>query len=182
MAEHLDTYLLAVTTAYILLLYVFVYRCYLRQVQLTRQHDHIGKLRIELQRLGVCYVQLCGQMHLHILLYGILHHGYIRSDDGIYTGLLGVIDYCLHHRYILGVDHRVNGQIGLYARLAADSHDLVQVVGGEVCCRASTHVQVLDTEIYTACTGFDSGCQTLVRTYGSHDFYLACPTGRSHVM
>ena len=48
-AEHLYTYLLSAGSTDILLTDMAVDFCHLLQIQLTRQHHHIGKLRIEAQ-------------------------------------------------------------------------------------------------------------------------------------
>ena len=128
---------------------------HLLEVQFARKHNDISKLCVELQRLGVGDVQLGGEVHLNTLLTGILHHGYIRSDDRIHTGFAGVVDDSLHHRNVFGVDDRIDCQVGFDTRFTADLNNPVQVIGREVCSRARTHVQVLNAEINAVRTRLD---------------------------
>ena len=155
-----------------LLLDVMVDRRYLRHVQLPRQHNHIGKLRIELQRLCVGYIQLRREMHLFAYLVRVLHNSYIAGDDSINAHCMSLVHDLAHQRQILRIHHCVNGQIGLHARLTTRSNDRGHIVRGEVDRTAGTHIQVLNTEIDTRSTGLYRRCQTLPAPYRCHYFYL----------
>ena len=58
MTEHLDTYQFAFRSSYVLFLYLLVDISHLLQFQFSRQHHHIGKLRIKLQCLDVRDIEL----------------------------------------------------------------------------------------------------------------------------
>ena len=60
MTEHLDAHQFAAGSGDVLFLNLSVNLGHLVEVQLARQHDDVGKLGVELQRLDVRYVQLRG--------------------------------------------------------------------------------------------------------------------------
>ena len=72
MAEHFDTDQFAFRTAYVLLLYVTIDAGHLVHIQLACQDDNVGVLGIELQRLGVGYIELGREVYLYALAVGIL--------------------------------------------------------------------------------------------------------------
>ena len=121
---------------------------YLSEIQLSCQHDHVGKLGIESQGLGVGYAELCGYMHLHAYLTGIHDGSHVGSDHGSHPGSLCRFKCAFHILDILVVQDNVQGEICLDPMLRAYAHDLSEVRHLEVVGRVRTHVQFLDSEIY----------------------------------
>ena len=147
MAKHLDTDLHPRRSADMLGLYLTEDLSHLLHIQLTRQHDDISKLRIELQGFNIGDIQLCGEMHLLPHLITIGHHRHIRGNDGRDASLLGGIDDLMHQGNVLAVDNRIDGEITLDAMLITQSGNLAEVVDGERRGRMCPHVQLLNTKV-----------------------------------
>ena len=153
-----------------LLNHVAVNGSHLLHIQFARQDNHVGKLRVEPERLGVGDIQLRGQMHLHAHLIGILHDTDVGGDDSGQAGLFGVVHNLAHEGQILGIHHRVEGKIGLNPRSLTTLDDGVQVGCSEVGRRAGTHIQVFYAKIDTIRTGLNCCTEALPTPYRSHYF------------
>ena len=125
--EHLDTNLLARRTTDMLGLYLSIDLGHLLHVQLAGEHNDIGKLSVEAQRLDVGDVQLCGEMHLlpHPITIG--HNGHVGSYHGRDTRLFGSIDDLVHQRDVLTIDDGVHRQVTLDAMLTTGGCHLLTV-------------------------------------------------------
>ena len=132
MAEHLDAHQLTAGTADVLLLYLAVDVGHLFHLQLTCQHHHVGKLRIELQRLDVRDVQLRGEVYLHAHLAAVGHHGNVTGNDGRNLRLYGSIHYLVHRLDVLTIDNGIYREVCLHTCLVTGSGNLAQVVDSEV--------------------------------------------------
>ena len=173
MAEHLDADALAPRAADILLVDLTVDLGHLLQAQLARQHHHVGKLGVELQRLNVGDVELGRQMHLQPDAVAIGHHRHVAGDDSADVGLLGGIANLAHGSQVLTIDDGIHREIRLDAVLLARQRNDLQVVDGEVIGRVRPHVQLSDAEIHRAGTGLNGCCQRVARPHGGHDLKIA---------
>ena len=170
MAEHLYTYLLSTGTADILLTDMSVDFCHLLQIQLTRQHHHIGKLRIEAQGFHIADVELCAEVYLLPYLPGIAHHCHISGNDCRDACRLCRIYNGTHQRNVMVVYNGIDGEVALHAMFVARPGYFPQIVDSEGICRTGTHVQVLDTEIDGVGTCLYGCCERFARAYRCHDF------------
>ena len=82
MAEHFYAHKFAARTADILLYDGAVDGRHLVEVQLPREHHHIGPLRVETHGLGIADAQLRGDMHLHAHAAGVKDCRDVAGDDG----------------------------------------------------------------------------------------------------
>ena len=171
-AEHLYAYLMAAGAADVLLLNLAENLGHLVHIQLTRQHHHIGKLSIELQRLDIRNVKLGTEMNLLPHLVTIGHHSHIAGNDGRDAGLLGGIDNLVHQGDVLAIDDGVDGKIALDAVLIAGSGYLAQVIDGECRCRMGTHVKFLDAEVDAVGTSLNGRSERFARANRSHYFVI----------
>ena len=156
-----------------LLLYLAVDVGHLFHLQLAGQHHHVGKLRIELQRLDVRYVQLRGEVYLHTHLAAVGHHGNVAGDDSRNLRLYGSVHYLVHRLDVLTIDNGVHREVRLHACLVARCGNLAQVVNGEVVGRVRAHVQLLHSEIYRPCTSLQRCCQRVAAAHRSH-YFIVC--------
>ena len=175
MTEHLNAHQLSVGSADVLLLYLLEDISHLVHVQLTCQHHHVGKLGVELQRLGIADVELCRQMNLLSDFTTVRHDSHVRRNDSRNLSLLGSIDYLAHQLYVLVVDDGVDGQIALHAVLGTDGSNVVQVVDGEMIGRVRAHVELLHSEVDTVGTCLYGSLKAFTRTHGRH--YLVISYG-----
>ena len=170
MAEHLYTYLLPARAADILLTDVAVDFGHLLQIQFACQHHHIGKLRIEAERLHVADVELCAEVYLLPYPAGITHHRHIGRNDCRDACRLCRIHDGAHQRDIPVVYDGIDGEVAFHAMLFTRPGYLLQIVDGEGICRTGTHVQVLDAEIDGVRTRLYGCCERFARAYRCHDF------------
>ena len=160
MAEHLYAHLFAFRSAYVLFLYLAVYLSHLVHVEFACQDNHVGELGVELQRLYIAYVELCGEVHLHAFLVAVGHHGHVAGYHCGDVRLVCGVDYLVHCVDVLAVDYRVHREITLYAVLGTGGGNLVQVVDGEVVCRVRSHVELFHAEINRVGSGLYGSRQT----------------------
>ena len=132
MAEHLDAHQLALRSADVLLLYLLEDVSHLVHVQLARQDNHVGKLSVELQSLGIADVELRRKVNLNAHLAAVAHNSHVGSYHRRDICLLRRVDDLVHQLHILVVNDGVYGEIALHAVLCADGCYLVQVVNSEM--------------------------------------------------
>ena len=142
---------------------------HLVEAQFARQHDHVGELRVEAQRLDVGYAQLRGDMHLQADLPRIEDRGHVRGDDGVYAGLLRQVQHPPGLVHLLVIKRDVQGHVALDAVFTADAHDLRQILRLEIVRGMRAHVQVADTEIDRIGTALDRSRKTLEIARRGHD-------------
>ena len=87
---------------------------YLFQIQLARQHYHIGKLRVEAQGLHVRDIQLGTEMHFLANLPCITHHSHVCRNHGGDAGSLCRIHDGAHQRKVLVVNNGIDGKIAFH--------------------------------------------------------------------
>ena len=155
-----------------LFLYLSVDVGHLLHLQLTGQHHHVGKLRIEPQRLDVRDIQLCRQVHLHALLPAVCHHGNVAGNDRRYLRLHSGIHYLVHRVDILAVDNGVHRQIRLHTRCITLGGNIAQIVDGKVVGRVRTHVQLLHAKIHRVSACLQCRSQGVATPHGCHDFII----------
>ena len=172
MAEHLDAHQLSRRTLDLLLHNLVVDVLHLPHIQFSCQHDHIGKLSIEFQRLHIRDVQLCAEVHLLSHLLAIHHHCHVASNHGRNPGFLGCIHYLVHGVDVLAIDDGVDGEIALQSRLLADGSDVLQVVDAKGTGGMRAHIELSDAEIHGIGSGMDGCRQTFSRPHRSHDFKI----------
>lgn len=120
---------------------------HLFQIQFACQHHHIGKLRIEAQRLHIADVELCAEVHLLPYTAGIAHHRHVRRNHGGNAGLMSGIHDGAHQGYIIVVDDGIYRKITFHPVLVTRPGYLAQIINRKGIRRTGTHVQVLDAEI-----------------------------------
>ena len=108
MAKHLDTNGVAIRTQHTLFVNLLVYFGHLFHVQLARQHNHICKLGVKLQRVDVGYVQLCGKVNLNAHLPTIHHYGHVASDNGRHLRFFGGVYDGVHRSKVVAIDNGIN--------------------------------------------------------------------------
>ena len=168
MAEHLDFYPLARRAAHVLLLYLPVDGGHLVEVELARQHRHVGELRVELQRLDVGYVELRREVHLHSHAAAVRDDGHVACDYRRDARLLGRVYYGSHVADVAVVNHGVHRQVRLYSLGGARGGYFAQVVNGERVGRVRSHVEPPYAEVHRACPGLYRGLQALAAAHGRH--------------
>ena len=171
-AEHLDAHLLSAGTADVLFHYLAIDVGHLVDIQFAGQYNHVGKLRIEAQRLDIGDVQLCRQVNLLPHSVTIGHHRHVAGDDGRDACCLGGIDNLVHQFDVLTIDDGVHREVRLDAVLVAGGCNLFQVVNGERRGGVGSHVQFLDAEIDGVSPGLYGSGQRLAAPHGRHDFKI----------
>ena len=100
-------------------------------------------------------------MHLDAELACIHDCCHICCNHGSHSRLLGCLECALHILDIFIVHCDIEGEVGLYAVLRADSHNLLEVGHLEVVGRVRAHIQLLYAEIYGVCTSLYCCLQAL---------------------
>ena len=149
---------------------LFVDCSHLVHTQFARQYHHVGKLSIEPERLDIGDIELCGEVNLLPHLAAIHHHSHVRGYDSRDLRLLCSVYYLTHLLQILAIDDGVDREIGLHAPLPAGLRYLLQVADGKRGSGVSTHVQLLNAEVYGVGTGIKGCCEALAGAHRSHDF------------
>ena len=111
-------------------------------------------------------------MHLDAHLAGVEYGGKVGGDDGVDALGLGTVDDAAHNLHLGIVNYDVHREVGLDTCGVCRAYNLGKVVESEVHRRRSTHIELLDTEIYRVGTGGNSSIERLVRAYGRHNLYI----------
>ena len=143
---------------------------HLVQIQLPREHDHVGELRVEAKGLGVGYGQLGGDMNLHPYAACVGDCRHVGGDNGRHACLVGGVERDAHLIQVFGIQHYVEREVGFDSSLTADAHHFVQVLRSEVVGGMAAHIQPSDSEIYRICPSLYSGTQALEIACRGHYF------------
>ncbi len=170
MREHLYPHEIARRAADAVPLNGFVYVLDLVEVELARQHHHIGELGVEAQRLDIGDGELGGDVHLKPYAAAIHYRSHIRCDDGVHPGSRGCIEGLPHRGKVFLIEDYVERKVALHPRLAADAHHFSEVVRAEVVGRMAAHIELPDTEIHGVRSALYGRAQALEIARRSHYF------------
>ncbi len=145
-----------------------MYLLHLVHIQLTRQHRHVGELRIEAQSLDIGYVELRAEVHLQPYLPAIGHHSHIAGYHSGNLRLESRVEDAPHERQVLAIDDGIDGQIALHTAAAALCGYAPKVVDGEGAGRVSPHVEVFNAKVNAVGSCTQRGGEGVGRPHGSH--------------